>query len=331
MKKLNPVPNKLSFGNLNLYKKLALLPILQESHTTPLLYLTLDEALTKGHLKINEVSETGNVPELLLENNSSTPVFLMDGEDLVGAKQNRILNLSILAPANKKIVIPVSCVEAGRWVYDRNDFINSDRAHFARGRANKMASVSESLNVSGDRRSNQGEVWADIDSKFSRMKSSSRTAAMSDIFKKEKTSMEEYVDAFSNDVNQVGSFFFINGNLIGFDLFDQAKTYSLLSKKLTRSYAIDAIERTDSEKGYPDISQAERTLNTLKETTWKNYPATGLGTDFRVSLPGVTSAGLMVDETTIHLSGFTLQSEGAINDKGSRIASSRIRRRYYTE
>ena len=106
MKKLNPVPNQLSFGNLNLYKKLALLPILQESQTTPLLYLTLDEALTKGHLKINEVSETGNVPELLLENNSSTPVFLMDGEELVGAKQNRILNLSILAPANKKIVIP---------------------------------------------------------------------------------------------------------------------------------------------------------------------------------------------------------------------------------
>jgi hypothetical protein len=40
---------------------------------------------------------------------------LLDGEELIGAKQNRALNLTILAPAKQVIVIPVSCVEAGRW------------------------------------------------------------------------------------------------------------------------------------------------------------------------------------------------------------------------
>ena len=135
--------------------------------------------------------------------------------------------------------------------------------------------------------------------------------------------------AFSNEENQVGSFFFIDGNLIGLDLFDQAKNYSILTKKLTRSFAIDAIERIDSDKGSPDIAQAARILKTLKEDEYKNYPATGLGTDYRISLPAITSAGLIVDKTTIHLSGFILQNVDKVNDQSSRMASSRIRRRSY--
>ena len=44
-----------------------------------------------------------------------SPVLLVDGEELIGAKQNRVLNLSILIPAKQRCVIPICCVEAGRW------------------------------------------------------------------------------------------------------------------------------------------------------------------------------------------------------------------------
>src|SRR5688500_1002490 len=62
-------------------------------------YLTLDEALMSGAAEVGEISEQGQVPELLFCNRGAKPVLLLDGEELVGAKQNRILNLSILAPA----------------------------------------------------------------------------------------------------------------------------------------------------------------------------------------------------------------------------------------
>jgi hypothetical protein len=45
------------------------------------------------------VSEGGSVPHLLFINDAMRPVLLLDGEELVGAKQNRVLNLTVLAAA----------------------------------------------------------------------------------------------------------------------------------------------------------------------------------------------------------------------------------------
>jgi hypothetical protein len=43
--------------------------------------------------------------------------LLLDGEQLVGAKQNRIPNMIVLVAAQTEVTIPVSCVEQGRWGY----------------------------------------------------------------------------------------------------------------------------------------------------------------------------------------------------------------------
>ena len=96
--------------------------------------MLLEEALEQKCARVNEVSQSGSVPELKFTNDCERPVLLMDGEELVGAKQNRILNLTVLAPAGKTIIIPVSCVEAGRWQARSAEFSVAGRAHFSRGR-----------------------------------------------------------------------------------------------------------------------------------------------------------------------------------------------------
>ena len=73
-------------------------------------YITLDEALADEKLEITEVSERGDVPTLMVINNSDTMVFLMAGEQLIGAKQNRVLNVSIMISAHCKVPIPVRVV-----------------------------------------------------------------------------------------------------------------------------------------------------------------------------------------------------------------------------
>ena len=67
--------------------------------------------------EITEVSDGGSVPELAFENASAGKILLVDGDELVGARQNRVVNISILVGGGQRVVIPVSCVEHGRWSY----------------------------------------------------------------------------------------------------------------------------------------------------------------------------------------------------------------------
>src|SRR2546422_5371552 len=84
-------------------------------HPKEIDYITLDDALAAQTLEVTEISAAGSVPELKVLNRGDRKVFLMAGEHLIGAKQNRVLNASIMAAARSELLIPVSCVEAGRW------------------------------------------------------------------------------------------------------------------------------------------------------------------------------------------------------------------------
>ncbi len=61
------------------------------------------------------VDDGGVVAELVTHNHGDQPVLLIEGETLLGAKQDRVLNVSVLLAAKKATTVPVSCVEAGRW------------------------------------------------------------------------------------------------------------------------------------------------------------------------------------------------------------------------
>ena len=63
---------------------------------------------------VTEVSEYGSVPELLVENLGHSRVMFLEDEERVGAKQNRVLNVSGLIGTRSQSRIPVSCVEQGR-------------------------------------------------------------------------------------------------------------------------------------------------------------------------------------------------------------------------
>ena len=58
------------------------------------------------------MSEAGSVPYLQAVNKGPWPVLIFDGEELVGAKQNRITNATILVGVGKT-VLPVSLRGAG--------------------------------------------------------------------------------------------------------------------------------------------------------------------------------------------------------------------------
>src|SRR5438270_9227918 len=117
----------LKLGEPQTYVDLTLFPLIGDPEAAPG-YVLLDEALERHLVHVTEVSAGGRVPELAFENSSDETVLLVDGDELVGAKQNRVVNLSILVAAGKTLVIPVSCVEQGPWVYRSGGFPAGPRA-----------------------------------------------------------------------------------------------------------------------------------------------------------------------------------------------------------
>ena len=137
--------DKLSLGSPSTYLNLTLTPILANAPLLAIEPRSLEEALADGTAKVTEVSAAGHVPELRVKNSGATPVLILDGEELVGAKQNRIVNVTILVPPQSEIVIPVSCIEAGRWAYARPGFASAGRVLHHKLRSRKAESVSKNL------------------------------------------------------------------------------------------------------------------------------------------------------------------------------------------
>jgi hypothetical protein len=206
------------------FHNLTLFPLLRGDSTETPDYLLLEDAIAQGLARVAELSTGASVPELRFENDSAQPVVLLDGEELIGAKQNRVLNLTVLAPAKQTMVIPVSCVEAGRWHMEAPDFKPAEHVLYCSARAKRTVHVTESMRTSGTRRSNQSAIWDDIAQKSARMEAASPTDAISAVYDAHSRSIEEYVNAFTCDPQQAGVVFVIAGSCVGVDLFDHPTT-----------------------------------------------------------------------------------------------------------
>lgn len=323
--------SNLTVGAPVYFRGLTMFPLIREDDRAPE-YLTLDEALESGTVRITEVSEGGRVPELRLENEGNQPVFLLDGEELVGCKQNRVLNLSILAPAGKSFDIPVSCVERGRWSYDSPEFRAAPRAMNSRGRAQKMAQVSASLMECRVARSDQGAVWRDVENLACSLGGGSATDALGSIFESRDTDLGEYAEHFKPFPKQVGALFSINGHAHGLDLFDTSATLEKYLPKLVRSHALDAIRaRTQEETEQQASADASRAfLDALRTVAGHTYPAAGLGEDVRIESPELAGAALIEGGRTVHLCAFNVEAnsdaEASGGDHHSRIRRASVRR-----
>lgn len=296
---------QVSFGAAVTFENLSMVPLLRDD-AREADYVTLDEALAAGWAHISELDDAGRVSELKIAVNGSRSVLLLDGEELLGAKQNRVVNLTILAQPGRTTVIPVSCVESGRWHHVSRKFASAPRAQFSEGRAAKMRQVTASLTATGARSSDQGAVWALIAEKSARLSAPSDTSAMSAVFDTLHTPLEQFVAAFPPVENQVGAVFIINGRHAGFELFDAVSTWRTLSAKLVRSYAVDAIDRRREPARKPESQGTATFLTSITSSSATVFKATGDGEDVRLIGADIAGAALVAGGRAVQLSAFPI-------------------------
>ena len=127
---------------------------------------------------IDELNDA-SVPDLAVTNPGKTPLLLIEGEQFIGGKQNRTVNISVLVAAGATLTIPVSCLEAGRWGQQR-DFRPAATNTPRRVRQTIHDAVAAQAGTASARRGAQGEVWGRIDESLREMRMSSPTAAIAD-------------------------------------------------------------------------------------------------------------------------------------------------------
>jgi hypothetical protein len=295
----------LSIGEPATVRNLTVFPLLDKEPRTPS-YVLLGEALARESVTISEISDSGAVPSVKLVNRGDRPVLLLDGEHLVGCKQNRIVNTTILAPADAETRLPVSCVEHGRWRSQSRHFEASDRTMFAELRAAKTAQVTQSLRRQASHAADQAAIWDGIAAKAARLGSESPSGAMSGIYRRREVDLDAYLRGMAVVPGQRGAIFAINGRVVGLEVLDAGSTWEKCFANVVSGYALDALDHYTGLFPSTPVSAAETFIGRLAEAREARFDGVGLGQDVRFEGEGLVGLALVVDRTAIHLCAFDL-------------------------
>jgi hypothetical protein len=305
MEIINDFMGTLKQGGKQSHLNMTLIPLLASDAGAPD-YMILEEALSQGAVEITEVSSGGSVPDLKLINKSPNKLLVVDGEELVGAKQNRIVNATFLLGGLTEIAIPVSCVEQGRWSYRSHNFASGKKLMSAILRHKNQRTVARNLREGIGYRSDQRMIWNELALKADRMNSYSPTGAMADLFENQKDHLGEYLKAFRLVDCQVGAVFAINGEVVGLECFGYQHTFSRFFTKLVQSYALDALDGVDeADKAQISSESIRHFLEGVQKARGQSHPSLGLGENVRFEDNSVSGASLVHEDRVLHLSAFS--------------------------
>ena len=277
------------------HANLTLYPIFADGVTVPGVDLTLDEAMERGLLEIREL-KSAEVNRALLVSRAKGPIFVMGGEMLTGAKQDRIVGDDLIVPAGAELTVPVFCVEHGRWVMKSDTFAS--------------ASFLASSEVRKARRAaDQSAVWEEVAAEQERLAAPSATGTLQSVQHSEevKEQMKPYKRALSDlpiDVGKArGVVACVGSDIIAADVFGSRAVFAQLWPKLLDSYVIDAVGR-DAGGRAPDAVRIKQWLMHVAdaERTFKRTP--GVGTLCQLTGRSLVGSALLYEGGVVHMELF---------------------------
>ncbi|MGH0038283.1 MAG: ARPP-1 family domain-containing protein [Myxococcota bacterium] len=303
------------------HKALTLWPLVRREDAGPPAapapeYVSLETALAEGALEVDEVSEDGSVPHVRVVNRGATAVLVLFGEELRGAKQNRVANATFLVPAQSDTTLDVSCVEQGRWQ-------RAEGARFESGlgvashslRARMAESVTASSLEGHGFRSDQAAVWDEVEDRITHSRTDSRTRAYADYFESRRHEVDEVCAAFHPVPGQLGFVAMVADRVVGLEAIGRPAVFAASFTSLLRSYAIDAVDtglvgerdepappEADTRRA-PSYGQPEEFLHALALARASGTPSLGLGHDWRLRGDGLSGCALVAGEV-VHLTAF---------------------------
>ena len=251
---------------------------------------------------VKERDQAADVGALVVGNPTDLSLLIYEGEEVLGAQQNRTFDMSVLVGAGATLDVPVSCVEQGRWDGRRHDerFSASPQAADPSLRRLKRRAANASAAAGGPVKADQGEVWDHVLERIDDNYVVSPSAAMSDLYDQRGDRLQELASVKPVE-RQVGAVAEIGGVPIAIDLVSQPQSFASLLPRLARGYALDALGQPDAD---PDAEAASGLLREALHAARLPQATPGLGRGFGIVAPRAIGSGLDFEDELIQLCAF---------------------------
>lgn len=279
------------------YQSLTIFPLtLTGSEGRP--YVTMDKAVDRGWVVFSEL-DRAEVNTVLVENRSSQYVFLLAGEMISGAKQDRMVGQDILLPPKSgPIKFQVFCVEHGRWV------AQSD--HFGSARVNAPLAVRKAGAIDQD----QGMVWERVAEK--RAENSVMAGSGGSYLEVPKAPqvqglMKPYKDALialpRTSPEGSGVAVAVGDQILCVDLFGSKGLFQDLYPKLLDSYVTDAMNKPKAWRGVTQ-RDVEDLIARARNADEREVPTPSAGWAEEIKANRVSGTALFDKGSLVHLDLF---------------------------
>lgn len=305
---------RLNVGRPYRTRNMTVFPLYVDGATDRPRYATLDEALGRGWLRVYEKGD-GQVQEVLVRNGSRHHIFLMAGEIISGAKQDRVIRTdTLLRPHGPEVAVPVYCVEKGRWAGHGTAF------------GSEKGFASSTLRRTAQSEEGQDAVWDEVDRVAEAAGVTSDTSSFQDVVADEKVrhALGEYDRCMPTPPSRcIGAVIVIdNGSsegtayatqashrIAGVEVFANEVLFAALWPKLRRGYALDAYLPMRREA--PDMIQPMRRridsddirafLDRAHGARFIRKDAVDLGSMLAIRGNGIAGEGLVSEHRVVHV------------------------------
>jgi hypothetical protein len=268
-------------------------------------FVLLHDALASGALEVVE-SGGGVVNTVLARNRGERPVLILDGESIVGAKQDRVVTLDVIVGVGEEVSIPVGCVERGRWHHVSREFRSGAMPVEPQLRAETSREIREHGRV------NQARLWKSVDAKLERCRVSSETANYHDYIARRQADAEAHAQHVTPVPNQVGVLALLDGELLGLDLLGCPSNWASLSERLVKTYVLAGLDAPVPAGGKPAESgsageaaaQAGSWLRRVASAGVRARRGVGRGLQLGLEGAGLSGGGLWWEAHPAHLAVF---------------------------
>ena len=307
------VLGRLTLGKPTYHHNLTVYPLLwRECAPSPC--TVFNRAVGAGEVVIEELSEettaevgaTGqpnSVPRLAVTNRTGRPLLIPEGEILVGAKQNRVIDATVLVAAGERFSVPVHCAESGRW-RRQSQHVPTRVDSSPPSRPPRSRAAEHDVTACGQAEGNRAEAWNQVHVCLDGEAPQPETASLADGFVSRDDRLRQYREHFSLPPSAAGLLAGRCEQILGMDLFDSPETFAALRGRLTDAYFFDAI--CDDTPAPPTCQPcAQRFLDRVSGAARLGSPTLGLGDELEIAADGLLGAALLYHGRLCHLTAFS--------------------------